>query len=346
MSDSRHHQHQLHRFQPNIVVIGGGTGSFTLLQSLKKLTPNITALVNMVDDGGSTGILRDELGVLPPGDVRKTLVALSQSPQVMRDLFNYRFEEGTFGGHTFGNIFLTAMEKVTGNFGDAVETASQVLKITGRVIPVTLDNVRLVLEVGEDSSASIYGEGKIDVIRLDHSIGRPKLRLDPVAIINPEAATAIANADVVVISAGDLYTSLGPSLIVNGVAESLINTNAKTVYVCNLVVKPGHTDGFSVADHASEIERFVGAPFLDYVLYNTEHPAPEVLQQYVNEGELLVESLEGELSAQHYSAIGQSFISKDKPKVDAHDRLAKHRSLIRHDAAAVVRVVHKLLTDV
>ncbi|HEU4715847.1 MAG TPA: gluconeogenesis factor YvcK family protein, partial [Candidatus Saccharimonadales bacterium] len=150
-------------FPPNeikIAVIGGGTGSFTLLSSLKNYSRSIAAIVNMVDDGGSTGVLRDELGALPPGDVRQCLVALSDSPKI-RDLFNYRFEEGTFGGHSFGNILLTALEKMTGNFTEAIETASEILRVNGTVIPATLDNVRLKMEWPQ-ASVILQGERVID----------------------------------------------------------------------------------------------------------------------------------------------------------------------------------------
>ena len=144
---------------PKIVVIGGGTGSFTILSALKYYARDITAVVNMSDDGGSTGILRDELGALPPGDIRQCLVALSESDQIMRDLFNYRFEEGTFGGHSFGNLFLSALEKTTGSFAAAVRTAGDVLKITGRVLPVTLSDVNLVLT--KSDGTTIRGEWQI-----------------------------------------------------------------------------------------------------------------------------------------------------------------------------------------
>jgi uncharacterized cofD-like protein len=184
-----------------IVVIGGGTGGFTLLNALKGYCNNVTALVNMADDGGSTGVLRDELGVLPPGDTRKSLVALSESPKV-RDLFNYRFDEGTLKGHTFVNLLLTALEKMTGSFAEAVETASEVLHTDGRVIPITLDNVRLVIEWPDGTM--VHGENRIDIMQFAKEKGRPILHLAPSAAINPDAVKAIHNADLVVLSAGDI----------------------------------------------------------------------------------------------------------------------------------------------
>ena len=235
----------------NIVVIGGGTGSFTLLQGLKRYTHNITALVNMADDGGSTGQLRDELGVLPPGDVRQCLVALSDTPKV-RDLFNYRFDEGSFKGHAFGNLFLTALEKMTGSFAEAVEMASDVLKITGRVEPITLSNVQLCAE-GADGKP-ITGEYKIAHAEIAL---RPNVWLEPEADANPEATKAILEADMVIIAPGNLYGSLAPARVISGIQEALKTTKAKCVYVANLVTKPGPTDGFSVKDFADEMIKLV-----------------------------------------------------------------------------------------
>ena len=323
----------------HLVVIGGGTGSFTLLRMLKDLTPNITALVNMTDDGGSTGILRDELGVLPPGDVRQCLVALSRAKEI-RELFNYRFSEGTLMGHSFGNLFLTALEKTTGSFATAVETASKVLNIRGTVIPITLDNVRLVLHSHDGKHTS--GEHLIDVASFDKASLRPKLTLNPSAIINPKAERAIATADMVIIAPGDLYTSLGSLLIVDGVAEALKQTPAKIIYVCNLVAKPGQTDGFSVTDHASEIERFAGGPILDYVLYNTATPPPSLLKYYSEHHANLVPFDLVDLKKQHYQAVGQTLIARQPVIPQIHDALAPYRSVIRHDGQAVAQFINSI----
>lgn len=322
-----------------VAVIGGGTGSFTLLQSLKHYTPHITALVNMADDGGSTGVLRDELGVLPPGDVRQCLVALSESPRV-RDLFNYRFEEGTFAGHAFGNIFMAALEKMTGNFAEAVEEASDVLNIVGRVEPITLDAVTLVMESA--SGEVTRGEFKIGHADFGDS-QRPNLRLDPVPTLNPQAKAAIEEADLVVIAPGNLYGSLAPALVVPGITEALQATSAKKIYVCNLVTKPGQTDGFSVADFAEEIERFAGCQ-LDYVLYNNAQPSPELIEKYAHEGEKPVEFDKDELKSKHYRAKGGNFVSGEFRATNSGkaDPLASTRTFIRHDADAISRQLMKI----
>lgn len=321
----------------NIVVIGGGTGSFTLLQGLKRYTHNITALVNMADDGGSTGQLRDELGVLPPGDVRQCLVALSETPKV-RDLFNYRFDEGSLKGHAFGNLFLTALEKLTGNFAEAVETASEVLNITGRVEPITLSNVQLCAE-GVDGK-SVKGEYEIahaDIAK------RPQMWLEPEADANPEAAKAILEADMVVIAPGNLYGSLAPALVIGGVQDALQRTKAKCVYVANLVTKPGPTNGFSVTDFVEEIERLAGGSFLDYVVFNDDMPSGELMERYAHDGEYPVEFDLAAFEGKSYEYRAAPILAKTAwDGLQASDPLAATRSFIRHDSDAVARQLMRI----
>jgi uncharacterized cofD-like protein len=322
-------------FAPNeikITVIGGGTGSFTLLSALKNHTRQLAAVVNMVDDGGSTGVLRDELGVLPPGDVRQCLVALSDSPKI-RDLFNYRFEEGTFEGHSFGNLLLTALEKTTGNFTEAVETASEILRVNGVVVPATLDNVRLKMEWPE-ASTILHGERVIDADFFKYDPRRANLSLVPSAHANPTALAAIEQADIVVIAPGDLYTSLGPLLVIDGIGEALMKTNATIMYVSNLVTKQGQTAGFCVSDHAAEIERFIGGDVLDYVFYNEQIPTAAVAERYKQENAYLVEVDDAVLAGKSYTAVGGSFLGA---VADTHqnDVLPVTRSLIRHDSEAI-----------
>lgn len=320
-----------------VVVIGGGTGSFTLLSGLKNYVKDITALVNMADDGGSTGQLRDELGVLPPGDVRQCLVALSDSPKV-RDLFNYRFEEGSMKGHAFGNLFLTALEKMTGNFAEAVELAGEVLDIKGRVEPTTLTNVTLCAE-GKDG-APVKGEYTIAHSEL---AVRPNVWLEPAAEFNPTALEAIIAADMVVIAPGNLYGSLAPALAVEGLGEALRQTKASCVYVCNLVTKPGPTQEFGVHDFADEVERLAGGQFLDYVLYNNQKPTKTLLERYAAEGEYGVEVVASENATRHWKAKGTALLAKSAwAGAQASDPLAKTRSYIRHDSDVVARQLMRI----
>ena len=326
-----------------IAVIGGGTGSFTLLSALKEYSHSIAAIVNMADDGGSTGVLRDELGTLPPGDVRQCLVALSDSPKV-RDLFSYRFEEGTFAGHAFGNLLLSALEKTTGSFSEAVETASEILRVNGIVVPATLDNVRLKMEWPE-ASVILQGERVIDADYFEHDPRRATLTLVPNAKANPTALAAIEQADLIVVAPGDLYTSLGPLLVIGGIGEALRTTKATVIYVSNLVTKKGQTEGFTVSDHASEIERFAGGPFLDYVLYNQQIPDAKLAKRYEAEGAFLVPIDADVLATCSYKAVGGNFLGGI---VEGHpsDVLPVTRSLIRHDSGAAASALMRLYNGV
>lgn len=323
---------------PKFVVIGGGTGSFTLLNTLKYYVRDVTALVSMADNGGSTGQLRDELGVLPPGDIRQCLVALSESSQELRDLFNFRFPSGTFAGHSFGNLFLSAVEKMTNNFGDAIKLASEVLNITGQVLPVTLDNRTLILKTADRKV--IKGQYEAETYAVPRLMGA-KMSFNRAAKLNPEARKAIMDADMVVIAPGNLYTSLAPALIVKGMRDALKNTNAKVVYVCNLVNKAVHTIDYSVSDYAGELERFIGAPLIDFVLYNIDEPSEKVLKAYALDGEFPVAVHKDKLAKAHYQAKGGKFLSRKKIERDTNDTFIL-RSLIRHDSDAVARALMRI----
>jgi uncharacterized cofD-like protein len=316
-----------------IVTIGGGTGSFNILQGLKKLSSDITAIISMVDDGGSTGVLRDELGVLPPGDVRQALVALSESTQLTRELFNYRFEEGTFEGHSFGNLFLSALEKVSGNFGDAVTATSDILKIRGQVVPVTLDDARLVLHYPDGEE--VVGEHIIDEVTFRKD-ARPEVQLRPNCQLNPKAKQAIARADVIIFAPGTLHGSLLPNLAVDGMREALGSTNAKIAYVCNLVTNEGQTDDWQVNDFVEEIERYSGQDSVDYVLYNTAEPSKELLAAYAKDGELGVKYNQEKIDSMHFTPIADNFVAEP----DGPD--SKGRQFIRHDAEKVTAWVEKI----
>ncbi len=329
----------MQKSEPKIVVIGGGTGSFTLLSALKNHTNNITALVNMADDGGSTGVLRDELGVLPPGDVRQCLVALSSAPEEVRELFNFRFPRGTFRGHNFGNLFLSAVEKMNnGNFNEAVRVAGDVLQIHGSVLPITLDKCELVCKLGKKT---VKGQRKIDLTTFQPGT-KPRFSFKKSATINPEAEQAIIAADLIVIAPGGLYGSLVPALLVDGVGRTLRATKAKVVYVCNLVNKPNHTQDFAVHDYANEIERFTSPGVLDCVLYNLDEPSAGLLKRYAEEGDYPVKIDDKALRQAGYTSIGGAFLSHEHRKRNRSDSFIK-RSLIRHDGEAIAEALIKLL---
>ncbi len=319
-----------------LVVIGGGTGSFELLSELKHHFRDITALVNMVDDGGSTGVLRDELGVLPPGDVRQCLVALSDAPEKLRRLFNFRFAQGTFAGHSFGNIFLSAVERMTDSFDEAVTMTSDILKIHGRVLPMTVDNCQLQMKV---DGKVISGESAISNSAIP-AHAKPDIWIKPPASMTPLARDALEAADMIVIAPGNLYCSLIPSLLVDGVAECLISAKAELVYVANLVNKPNHTQDFTVVDYTEELERFIGAKRIDTVLYNTDAPDERLMKRYALEGEYPIRTDKKSITGKHFTAIGGAFLRQGNIEQSKNDTRIP-RSYIRHDGSAVAKALRK-----
>jgi uncharacterized cofD-like protein len=327
---------------PRVVVIGGGTGTFTVLSGLKNYARDLAAVVCMIDSGGSGGVLRDELGVLPPGDVRQALVALSDSSQDLRDLFNYRFPEGALKGHAFGNLFITALEKMTGSIGEAVHVAGDVLRVQGQVVPATTDDVHLMLKTSD--GRVIKGEDQIGEGPASDRLfvkGEPhKLWLEPAAKLNPEAAKVIADADVIVVAPGKLYSSIMPSFLLKGMKEAITQAKGKKVFITNLMTRPNQTAGFTVTDFADEIERYVGAPFLDYVIFNTERPSKALLERYAVEGDDPVDYDLSVLDDQHYRAVGEPLVARMTFRQDPADKLK--RSLIRHDSDKLARIIMRI----
>jgi uncharacterized cofD-like protein len=249
---------------PKIVAIGGGTGLSTLLRGLKDYTSNLTAIVTVADDGGSTGRLRKEFGIVAPGDIRQCIAALAESEPLMSSLFQYRFKEGTgLEGHSFGNLFLVAMTEVTGNFEAAILEASRVLNVRGAILPSTLENITLSARTLEDEV--VHGEHNIT----ERGGAIHELFLNPPnADAHPDAVRALLDADVIVIGPGSLYTSVMPNLLVPGIRKALQTTTALKIFVCNVATQHGETDGFAVSDHLLAIERNVGAGLVNAVVAN------------------------------------------------------------------------------
>jgi uncharacterized cofD-like protein len=256
-----------------VVAIGGGTGLPSVLRGLKGFTSNITAVVTVADDGGSSGRLRRELGVLPPGDLRNNIAALADDENLMTRLFQYRFNAGDLGGHAFGNLFISALAGVTGSIESALVETGRVLNIQGQVLPATLDDVNLAALVrlpDQNSSIMVHGESSIT----DANGTIEELMLDPASVAAYAGSVkAILEADVVVIGPGSLFTSILPNLLVKGIQEALRATNAYSIYICNVATQPGETDGFSVADHVMALERHVGRGIFQVVLANNVYPA-------------------------------------------------------------------------
>jgi uncharacterized cofD-like protein len=323
--------------QKKVVVIGGGTGTFMVLSGLKKYPLELSAVVSMADSGGSTGRLRDQLGVLPPGDVRQCLVALSESDETLRQLFNYRFEEGDLQGHSVGNVFISGLEKITGDFEEAVYKAGEILRIRGRVIPVTTTKTNLGAEYADKTV--VRGESVIDEPEGSEHGSIKRIFLDPPAQITHNAALAILHADMVVIGPGDMYTSLGQCLIVRGVAEALRKTKARIVYNLNLMTKHGQTNRMNARRHVDILESWIGPKVIDFVLLNTRSLPRETVEVYSLSGE---RPIKDDLAGRHsYKVIRGDFLSEMKTPKSKADTLT--RSLIRHDSEKIAATLYQLI---
>lgn len=274
----------------NVVVIGGGTGVFTALTGLRDYPYNLSAIVNMADDGGSTGVLREEFGTLPAGDIRRALIALSDSnKKVLSELFNYRFEENSsLHGHSMGNLLLTALEKITGDFGSAVDEAVEILNVKGQVIPVTLTPTKLCANL--TNGEVVEGETNIDIPKHDGNIQIKDVFLQPKVTANPKAIEAIRNADVIVLGPGDVFTSILPNLMVDGIVDAIKISNASLIYNVNIMTKFGETNGFRASNFVSKMEEQIGQDRINFVTVNTEKPEGEIVERYKEEKVEFVEN--------------------------------------------------------
>ncbi|EKE12032.1 MAG: hypothetical protein ACD_14C00037G0002 [uncultured bacterium] len=324
-----------------IVTIGGGTGSYTLLNGLKKYALDISAIVSMADDGGSTGVLRDELGVLPPGDVRQCLVALSDSSEMLRELMNYRFEDGGLRGHNFGNLFLSALEKINNSFSQGVEEASRILNVRGDVIPVTNQdtNLYMVLKNGK----KLQGEDEINHNFEIEEIGIKKNYLFPKAKANKKAIEKILSADMIVIGPGNHYCSIVPNLLVDGIPEAIRRSKAVVVYNCNLVNKKGHTEKFTLDEYVESINKYIGSDRIDFVTFNVEKPNAQLIKKYAKKQEPLVAFNENERKKRKYRTVRANILSGEKPHYAASDVLASKRAFIRHDSDKLAKILMMIL---
>lgn len=298
-----------------IVSIGGGTGLSTLLRGLKRYVPEveITAIVAVTDDGGSSGRLRREFDVLPPGDIRNCMVALSEDEALMSQLFQYRFKAGRgLKGHSFGNLFLTALNDLTGDFVQTVKLSSEVLASAGRIFPVTSTNVTL--EATLVNGRKVVGESRISKsrARIDHiSLNPPRCR--PLK----DSLNAIAQADLITLGPGSLYTSVVPNLLVKGIPEAIRNSKAVKAYFVNLMWQPGETTGYTASEHVQVLYDHAGLAFLDHVIINTEELSPALLRRYAAQNAMPVFNDRDKLRALGVQVVGAELAMK------------KHK--IRHD---------------
>ncbi len=268
---------------PKIVAIGGGTGLSTMLRGLKLYSSNITAVVTVADDGGGSGVLRQELGMLPPGDIRNCILALADTEPILEQLLQYRFQDGSLKGQSFGNLFLAAMDGISVSFEEAVKRMSDVLAVTGRVLPVTLDNVTLCAEL-EDGN-TICGESKIGKHSEFHKGKIKRVYLDPPdAKPLSDVLEAIDEADIILMGPGSLYTSIIPNLLVNGICTAINKSRALKTYVCNVMTQPSETEGYSVYDHIAALEEHAYCGVIDCCIVNNSAISHEIRNRYLDDG--------------------------------------------------------------
>ncbi len=319
-----------------ITVIGGGTGTFVVLSGLKNLNLDLAVIVSMTDSGGSTGKLRDQLGVLPPGDLRQCLVALSDAPILWRKLFLYRFETGDFQGHNFGNIFLAALEKVSENYDQVMELASYILQTKGKVIPVTYDKLHLVAEY--ENGKVITGEGLIDE-NFSETARIKKVYLTPQGKANQKAIDRIIESDYLVIGPGDLYTSIIPVFLVDGIREALKKTKARIIYIMNLMTKVGQTNGFTAKNHLDELEKYLSQK-VDTVILNNAPIAQEIIDYYHQHKE---EKVVDDLDSEKYQIVRADLIDNKPVSINKVDTV--YRSILRHDSQKVASLLKRIFSD-
>lgn len=316
---------------PKIVVIGGGTGLSTMLRGLKYYTSNITAIVTVGDDGGGSGKLREDLGMLPPGDIRNCILALADTEPIMKELLQYRFKDGRLKNQSFGNLFLAAMAGISDNFEDAVQKMSSVLAVVGKVLPVTLDDMQLkaVLKNGN----VVKGESQIPNEAIKQKSAIEFLMLEPEnATPLKEALDAIKEADAIVMGPGSLYTSVIPNLLVNKISSAIRRSSAYKVYISNIMTQPGETDGFTASDHLKIIQKYGGKDIVECVIANCGNISDELKEKYNKEGAELVKLDEDNIKSQGVDLIVGNLI-----KIES--------GFVKHDADYLAQILVEAIME-
>ncbi len=331
------------RKKKKVVVIGGGTGTYTVLSGLKKYPRlGLSVIVSMTDSGGSNRVIRDEFGLLPTSDIRQCMVALASrdSDETLRDLFNYRYTQGTgISGMTFGNLFMAALTDILGSQEIAIEKTCEMLDVNGRIVPVTFDSTHLVATY--DNDIQVLGEHLIDEPSkktIFHKI--VNLEIFPKAKANKKALSIINEADLIVLGPGDLYTSVLCNVVVDGIAKAVRDSKAKKVYIMNLMTRFGQTDGFSARDHLTEMEKYLGEDIFDFCLINKKGtiPAKDLAWYKKSDTYPIKDDLE---DGNGIKVIRRNFVSKKRYQKPKSDLLT--RSLIRHDSDKLARAIVSLL---
>lgn len=314
---------------PNIVTIGGGTGLSVLLEGFREHTSNISAVVTVADDGGSSGRLRRQFDILPPGDIRNCLVALADAPELMRKLFQFRFGSSSeFAGHNFGNLFITVMTQVTGDFDKAIKESSKVLAIRGQVIPSTLNKVVLVAKYKDGSIT----EGEASIPEVKRPIQRVWLKPEG-SLATQEALQAIQEAAIIIFGPGSLYTSIIPNLLVKETCEAIVKSDAVKVYVCNIMTQPGETDGFTASEHLRALLSHSHPKLIDYCLVNTGSISQDLRERYKQDGSYPV-------------VADTNKIRNMGPRTIQENIIAVSNNYIRHDRIKLSRIILGLVEEI
>ena len=310
---------------PKIVVVGGGTGLSTMLRGLKYYTSNITAIVTVADDGGGSGALREDLGMLPPGDIRNCILALADTEPLMEELLQYRFPDGRLKNQSFGNLFLAAMDGVSENFEDAVQKMSSVLAVTGKVLPVTLEDMKLVAEL--ENGSKIEGESQIPEEAIKQKTRIRKLMIEPNDAKPPQdAIKAIEEADAIVLGPGSLYTSIIPNLLVKDIAENIRKSDAIKIYISNIMTQPGETQGFKASDHIKVLKKYGGRGIVDYVIANRGDIPSDIKEKYLKDNSQLVD-----LDRKELKNLGVEIIEASLAKIE--------KGYVKHDSEYLAEVL-------
>lgn len=321
---------------PRITIIGGGTGLSVILRGLKRITENLAAVVTMADDGGSSGMLREDLGMLPPGDIRSCLLAMADDEieEDFENLMQYRFDEGTLKGQNMGNLIIAGLAKMTGSFEQGLEVAHDIFRIRGRVIPVTCQEITLCARL--DSGVIVRGESNIPKTVLAGEGRVETVYLEPENVQTLESArAAIRNADIIVIGPGSLYTSIIPNLLVGGVGEALTDSEALKIMICNVMTQLGETDNFTPLDHIREIRRYMKGSRLDYAFINNYTLDETILGRYAKKGTKQVLMKAGE--RQQIESMGI--------RVEEDDFIEVRMGYVRHDADKIARKILKIFDN-
>ncbi len=316
-----------------IVVIGGGTGLSVLLRGMKQITSNITVVVTVADDGGGSGVLREDLGMLPPGDIRSCILALSEMEPTMERLLQYRFQEGVLKGQSFGNLFIASMNGISGSFEEAIKKMSEVLAVKGNVYPVTLEDITLYAQL--QNGRIIKGESNIPLKSQEENSPVDFVFIKPRRVSTlPEIIQAIGEADAIVLGPGSLYTSIIPNLLVKNVAESINQSKASTFYLSNIMTQPGETDHYSISDHVTALLKNTGLKRLDYVIANHQKVPTDIEEKYLKEGaEMVLPRPEDE-----------TLLQRKRIRLMTDELVEVKNNYVRHDAVKTSRKIESLLT--